>query len=197
MHAQSFWMYSPAIVLWGFLCAIVWHDVRSRRIPNRLVFSGAMVGVLLNSIPFHIDGLLLPVVQPAGLLMALAGLALGLVLLMPMYMMKALGAGDVKMMAMIGAFLGPRPVFIAMLLTFLSGGVMALAVAAWHGSLRKVGSNTFHLLLQSLLRGVNGHMPQVDKPAVATGKLPYAIAIATGTTLYLALAAAGHLGVFA
>lgn len=197
MDAHSFWMFSPAIILWGLLAAAVWHDVRSRRIPNRLVFSGALLGLLLNCVPFQIPGFMSPVTEPAGLLMAFAGFALGLAFLMPMYMMKALGAGDVKMMAMVGAFLGPHPVFVAMILTFLAGGVMALAVAAWNGSLRKVGSNTYHLLLQSLMRGVAGDMPQLEALAVPTGKLPYAIAIATGTMLYLVLAASGHLGVLA
>lgn len=197
MHAHSFWMLSPALLLWPLLAAAVWHDARSRRIPNRLVFCGALLGLFLNSVPFQVPGLLSPVSEPAGLLMALAGLALGLALLMPMYLMKAMGAGDVKMMAMVGAFLGPRPVFIAMILTFLAGGVMALSVAAWNGSLRRVCSNTYHLALQSLMRGVAGEMPQVEAPVVPTGKLPYAIAIAAGTTLYLALAASGHLGAFA
>lgn len=190
-------MLSPALLLWALLLAAVWHDVRSRRIPNRLVFCGALLGLFLNSVPFQIPGVLMPVMEPAGLPMALAGLALGLALLMPMYLMKAMGAGDVKMMAMIGAFLGPRPVFIAMILTFLAGGAMALSVAAWNGSLRRVGSNTYHMVLQSLMRGVTGEVPQLDAPVVPTGKLPYAIAIAAGTTLYLALAASAHLGAFA
>lgn len=190
-------MLSPALMLWPLLAAAVWHDVRRRRIPNRLVFCGALLGLFLNCVPFHVPGVLAPVMEPAGLLMALAGLAMGLACLMPMYVMKAMGAGDVKMMAMVGAFLGPRPVFIALIFTFLAGGVMALAVAAWNGSLRRVCSNTYHLALQSLMRGVAGEMPQVEAPAVPTGKLPYAIAIATGTTLYLALAASGHLGAFA
>ena len=197
MNAVSFWMLSPALLLWPLLGAAVWHDVRSRRIPNRLVVCGMVFGVFLNVVPFQVAGVVTPVVEPAGFLMALSGLALGLACLMPMYMMKAMGAGDVKMMAMVGAFLGPRPVFIAVVFTFLAGGVMALVVAAWNGSLRRVCSNTYHLALQSLMRGVAGEMPQIDAPAVPTGKLPYAIAIAAGTILYLALAASGLLGAYA
>lgn len=197
MNVHSFWSLSPALLLWALLAAAVCHDVRSRRIPNRLVFSGALLGIFLNSVPFQIPGFLLPVMEPAGFLMALGGLGLGLAFLMPMYMMKAMGAGDVKMMAMIGAFLGPRPVFVAMILTFIAGGVMAVAVAAWNGTLRRVFSNTYHLALQGLMRGVSGQVPQMEEPVVPTGKLPYAIAIATGTTLYLVLAASGHLGAFA
>lgn len=197
MNAHSFWMLSPALLLWVLLVAAVWHDVRSRRIPNRLVFFGALLGLFLNYMPFQVAGILLPVLEPAGLPMALAGLALGMVCLMPMYVMKTMGAGDVKMVAMVGAFIGPWPVLISMLFILLAGGVMALMVATWNGSLSKVCSNTYHLALQSLMRGVAGQLPQVEAPVVPTGKLPYAIAIAVGTTLYLALAASGRLGALA
>lgn len=189
-------MFSPALVLWGLLAAAVWHDVRSRRIPNRLVFPGALMGLLLNSLPVHLDGMLASVSAPLGLPMALAGFAVGLALLMPMYMLKAMGAGDVKLMAMVGAFVGPQAVLGAMLFSLLAGGVLALAVAAFHGTLREVTSNSYHLLLNSLMRGIAGQRPGIDAPPAASGKLPYAIAIASGTLIYLLLAASGQLAMF-
>ena len=197
MDAHSFWMFSPAIVLWGLLAAAVWHDVRSRRIPNRLVFPGALLGLLINSLPLQVDGWLAPVAAPLGLPMALAGFVVGLALLLPLYALKAMGAGDVKLLAMVGAFLGPYPVAIVMLFSLLSGGVMAVIVASWSGTLRRVTANSYHLLLQSLMRGVAGDLPRIDAPALPSGKLPYALAIATGTLIYLVLAARGALGVFA
>lgn len=197
MDAHSFWMFSPAIVLWGLLAAAVWHDLRSRRIPNRLVFPGALLGLLINSVPLHVGGVLAPVAAPLGLLMGLAGFAAGLALLLPLYALKTMGAGDVKLMAMIGAFLGPYPVAIVTLFSLLAGGVMAVIVAAWNGTLRRVTANSYHLLLQSLMRGIAGDMPSIDAPALPSGKLPYALAIATGTLIYLGLAARGALGVFA
>lgn len=197
MDAHSFWIFSPAIVLWGLLAAAVWHDVRSRRIPNRLVFPGALLGMLINSVPLQVEGWLAPVATPLGLPMALAGFAAGLALLLPMYALKAMGAGDVKLLAMTGAFLGPYAVAIVMLFSLLAGGVMAVLVAAWNGTLRRVTANSYQLLLQSLMRGVAGDVPRIDAPALPSGKLPYAIAIAAGTAIYLALAARGALGVFA
>ena len=197
MYVHLFLMWSPMILLAGLLLGAVWHDVRSRRIPNRLVFPGALMGLLLNSLPVHLDGVLAPVSAPLGLPMALAGFAVGLALLLPMYAIKAMGAGDVKLMAMVGAFLGPYPVAIALLFSLLAGGVMAVFVASWNGTLLRVTSNSYHLLLQSLMRGVAGDLPRIDAPALPSGKLPYAIAIATGTFIYLALAARGSLGVFA
>jgi len=185
MDPHYFWTFSPAIVLWGLLAAAVWHDVRRRRIPNRLVFSGALLGVLLNS-------LALPGVTPAGTWLALGGMAVGLGLLLPMYAMKALGAGDVKLMAMVGAFLGPRPVVFAVLCSLLAGGVLALAVALCQGTLRQAMANAWQLLLQGWLRAAAGEVPQVDAPAVPGGSLPYAIAITAGTAIWLALAAGGY-----
>ena len=129
MNVHQIWTCVAVVLLLGLLSAAVWHDVRTRRIPNRLVFSGAMLGLVLNALPLRDELVLAPLAAPAGLLMALAGLGLGLALLMPMYMMKAMGAGDVKLMAMIGAFLGPQAVFSVTLLTMLAGGVLALSVA--------------------------------------------------------------------
>ena len=118
--------------------------------------------------------------------------AVGLGLLLPMYAMKALGAGDVKLMAMVGAFLGPRPVVFAVLCSLLAGGVLALAVALCRGTLRQSMANARQLLLQGWLRAAAGEVPRVGAPAVPGGNLPYAIAIAAGTAIWLALAAGGH-----
>ena len=174
----------PLAALCCLLTLAVWHDVRSRRIPNWLVFGAAAAGIALNA---------LPIVGALGVWQAAGGWALGLALLMPMYAVKTLGAGDVKLMAAIGAFIGPQAVFGAMLASLLAGGVLALAVSAYHGTLVQMTSNSYHLMLSSLMRGVTGQRPDIDAPAAPSGKLPYAIAIAAGTLLYLALAAGGVL----
>jgi prepilin peptidase CpaA len=97
-----------------------------------------------------------------------------------MYVLRALGAGDVKLMAMVGAF-GPQQVLAATLLTLLAGGVLALAVAACTGMLRQVLGNGYRMLLHSMARGLGGGDVRLDAPCAASGKLPYAIAIASGT----------------
>lgn len=174
----------PVLLLGGLLVLAVWHDVRSRRIPNWLVAAAALAGVALNA--SALPGAL-------GLWPAVGGWALGLALLMPMYAFKTLGAGDVKLMAAIGSIIGPQAVLGAVLASLLAGGVLALAVSAWHGSLRQMTGNSYHLLLNSLMRGIAGQRPDIDAPAAPSGKLPYAIAIAAGTIVYLALFHAGVL----
>lgn len=94
-------------------------DIRSRRIPNALTAS--MTGVGLGLALSGLSG-----VSPAA---SLAGLIVGLMLMMPGYMMGATGAGDVKLMAAVGAILGIQLVVTAFLFTAIAGGVLAVAVA--------------------------------------------------------------------
>ena len=79
-----------------------------------------------------------------------------------------------------------------MLCSLLAGGVLALAVALCQGTLRQAIANVWQLLLQGCLRAAAGEVPQVGAPVVSGGNLPFAIAIAAGTAIWLALAAGGY-----
>jgi prepilin peptidase CpaA len=94
-------------------------DVRTRRIPNELTAVMAGLGVGLSAA--GASGI------PLGA--SVAGIALGLGLMLPGYLLGATGAGDVKLMASVGAILGPGLVLSAFLFTGLAGGLLALAVA--------------------------------------------------------------------
>ncbi len=179
-------MYSLII---GFLLLLLlfaaWHDIRSRRIPNALVFSGAVVGVLSNALlPQEMGGL--------GVLDSLAGLGVGLVLLLPLYLLRAMGAGDVKLMAMTGAFLGARGATGALLCVLLAGGVLALGAAWYQGKLRRLLYNLKMMLFTGAAGGSMGSLPVAgnlpESAAESVGKLPYGVAIAAGTVAYLVLA---------
>ncbi len=106
-----------ALAAGALLATII--DIRSRRIPNALTAS--MTGVGLGLALSGLSG-----VSPAA---SLAGLMVGLMLMMPGYMMGATGAGDVKLMAAVGAILGIQLVVTAFLFTAIAGGVLAVAVA--------------------------------------------------------------------
>ncbi|MBA5686214.1 A24 family peptidase [Rugamonas apoptosis] len=178
----------PAAVLAALLVAAVWHDVRTRRIPNRLVLGGAVAGLAFQALLAPGAGLFTNPFGALGLLNGLAGLGLGLGLLLPMYMLGAMGAGDVKLMAMSGAFLGPHDILGAALLTMIAGGVLALLVALGSGRMGQVLANLRQLLLHALVRAGTGGSARLDAPPAPTGKLAYAIAIAAGTALQVALA---------
>lgn len=106
-----------ALAAGALLATII--DIRSRRIPNSL--TAAMTGVGL--------GLALTGLSGVSLASSVTGLVVGLMLMMPGHMMGATGAGDVKLMASVGAILGIKLVVTAFLFTAIAGGVLAVAVA--------------------------------------------------------------------
>lgn len=187
----------PLLVLCALLALAVWNDLRTRRIPNALVFGGAALGVLLNTALPAGDGLFIQPFGGIGFFMSLAGLGVGLGLLLPMYALRALGAGDVKLMAMLGAFVGPWTVAGITLLTLLAGGVLALAVAGYNGRLKLMVGNTWQMLKYSMLRSLAGEVAKVEAPAAPSGRLPYAVAIAAGALPYLVMGAATGRSLFA
>ena len=185
-HRLFDWL--PAMVLSGIFAVALWHDVRSRRIPNQLIVLGSIAGFLLHLLLPPGSGLFSAPVGSLGILFSLSGFVLGLLLLLPFYALRTLGAGDVKLMALVGAFIGPYAVLGATLLTMLCGGVLALVVAAWSGQLLQVIVNVQQMLHGVRLGGMERAGASIDKPAVVTGKLAYAIAIACGTVGQLLLA---------
>src|SRR4051794_15864624 len=95
-----------ATIVLGLLCALllnaIWNDVKSHRIPNRLVFIGAGMGLLLNTVLPEGYGFISALPGALGFWRALVGLGLGILILLPLYMMRGMGAGDVKLVAMVG-----------------------------------------------------------------------------------------------
>jgi prepilin peptidase CpaA len=156
-------------------------DVRTQRIPNRLVVSGAVLGFLTQ------------VLAPGqgAWASSLGGIAVGMAVLVPMYVLRAMGAGDVKMMGMVGAFVGPAGVLAVALLTFFAGGVLALAVAVRKGAVRQLFQNLRTMLFGAVVNVAAGGPAGFDAPAVSVGRLPYGLAIAVGTLGYLGMALCG------
>jgi prepilin peptidase CpaA len=187
MHPDQIMSLLPPLALGLALAAAVWHDVRARRIPNSLIAAGTLAAILLHLLMPAGEGLFRSPAGSPGLVSSLLGFAFGLLLLLPFYAMQALGAGDVKLMALVGAFVGPAGVAGATLLSMLAGGFLAIAVALWCGQLRPVIGNVGHMLRSVMLRAMGGVNATLDAPASTTGKLAYAVAIACGTVLHLTL----------
>src|SRR6185436_20859653 len=82
-------------------------DIRSRRIPNVLTFGAAVAAVLF---PGATAG-------TSGLLVALGGWVVGLLLFLPFFALGGMGGGDVKLLAALGAWIGPRDAFMLAIYT--------------------------------------------------------------------------------
>lgn len=154
-----------AVVIGTATAAVI--DVRTRRIPNALTASVAGSGVLLAAQGWH-------ELAPAS---ALLGLALGAALLAPGYLLGATGAGDVKLLAAVGAWVGPALIAHVFLYSAIAGGVLAAIVALRRG---RLGVS---------LRGVAGCLraparaQQEFAAADASRRFAYGPAIALATAL--------------
>lgn len=171
-------------LLIGLLLAAALSDYKTGRIPNLLVLPGLCIGLAYNTIdpPFVRE------VFP----WAFEGMGITLAIMLPLYLMRTIGAGDVKLMAMAGAFLGFPAALWATLYVFLAGGLLSLAYIIHRGALRRALSNIAGMLLWAM----PGYR---DLPAItlnsqaSVGTLPYGIAIAAGTTAYLVLHQLGYI----
>jgi prepilin peptidase CpaA len=148
-----------------FLTAAVIEDLVRRRISNVLTF-GAML--LALGLQFIANG-------PDGVLNGLGGLAVGLAVFLPFFLLGGMGAGDVKAMAAAGAFLTPWSSLLAAGLSLVAGAVLGLVLLAWRGGL----TDTFRVW--SLRLVVADRSARPDMPATAAMRFPYALAIAAGT----------------
>jgi prepilin peptidase CpaA len=159
---------APQVVLILGLAAAVVTDMRSRRIPNWLTgaIGGAGFGIAFGG----------GAVTPAQ---AALGMLAGLLLMMPGHLIGATGAGDVKLMAAIGAVVGPGLVLRAFLYTAVAGGIFALAVAARRGLLAETLYGTQRLVTAPLAARVT-----IESPSRAN-RFPYGPAIAVGTFVAL------------
>jgi len=146
------------------LGAAVFTDVRSRRIPNWLTgaIAGAAFGLAFGGGP----------VTPVR---ALLGLVVGLALMLPGHIIGATGAGDVKLMAAVGAVVGPEVIFRAFLYSAVAGGVLAIVVALRRGRLGTTLMATTNLVTQPV------HAKRAIEASDRANRFAYGPAIAVGT----------------
>ncbi|HET8730622.1 MAG TPA: prepilin peptidase [Moraxellaceae bacterium] len=156
--------------LMALLVLAAWQDCRTYRISNVLTFGGAVLAVCLS--------LLLPVSH--GPLSSLAGWGVGLLFLLPLYALGVMGAGDVKLLAMAGAFTGAAAVLVIGLYTLLAGGILAVMVAVWRGRLNQTLRNVQSIMVLSVALVP----PSLPDEKVAAGRLPYGVAILAGTLVW-------------
>lgn len=158
-------VYLPLVLM---LCAVTVIDIRTRRIPNLISLSGIAVGFAswawLAGWP--------------GIVHASLGMGVGFILFLPFYLARGMGAGDVKLMAAVGTFLGPGHAFYASLVVAIVGGFIA-ALAAWRqGRLSEALRGSFAVLSRSA-------PVKTLEDSSRSESIPYGLAIAVGVVCYL------------
>lgn len=184
---------AAALGLLGLCLALAaLSDARQRRIPNALVLMTLTAGLLLNAFgpqPFlRNPGLFSPYPGALGIGASLLGALVALLLFLPFYVLRVLGAGDVKLLAAVGAFAGPAESLNLALCVLLAGGVLALGRMAAARNARLVMQNT----LASLGQMLPGSAGSFDASTQTAWRMPYAVAIAAGVAGYAAWTLSGR-----
>lgn len=99
---------------------------------------------------------------------------------MPLYLLRACGAGDVKLMAMVGSFIGAPAVLTAAFYTLLSGGLLSLVFMLGHGVTAQALANVRFMLTHWMVRTQTGQGVQLEPLQHTAARLPYAVAISLG-----------------
>jgi prepilin peptidase CpaA len=166
----------PQVAALGVALAGCVADIKSRRIPNVLTF-GAAAGAL---------GFALVTGGLVGLGWSAAGWAVGAALFLPFFALGGLGGGDVKLVAALGAWLGPGPAVWLVLWSALAGGPLALVVALSRGYAKQAVGNLWGLLTYWRVAGIRPHPGLTLESAPANApRLPYALPIAAGLVVTL------------
>ena len=167
------------MVLLIVLLAAAVFDILYRRIPNWLTVSGVVLGIAMNTILGSPD---------AGLVFSLVGLAVAFGVYVALYALRAMGAGDVKLMAAVGALVGWERWFGIFFVTALIGGIMALILVLARGRLKKTLFNVSFILSEmKSLRPAYLKNEELDVKNKKALGLPHGAVIAVSTVLYMAL----------
>jgi prepilin peptidase CpaA len=160
-----------SVIGWAaaFLFFAVASDLRFHRIPNWLTLPALLVALLAS--PW--------VGATSGPLEAALGAALGFALLVGPYALGGMGAGDVKALMVLGAWLGPEATFGAAVWAVIAGGVFGLMMLALRGELGSYARRWGRTLFNTLTSRRIAYEPPAAG-SIASGGIPFAAAIAVG-----------------
>jgi prepilin peptidase CpaA len=169
-------MNSHQITTWAFALGFTFIagrlDWRSRRIPNWLTVSGFFAGIVLNAM---FGGW-------RGALASLEGAGLGLLILLPLVLMRGLGAGDWKLMGGLGAIAGPQLFLHLLLASVLVSGLMAILLMIREKRVKRTLRNLAILVHGFFSFGLRPS-PEISLDNPSLLKLPFGVATAIATVL--------------
>ena len=121
IDGDEFFRTATFFVLFVVLVVAVATDLTNHRIPNLLLWPALSLALMLHIMSGGI----------AGLTTAAGGLTLGLAMLLPVYALGGMGAGDVKLLGVVGSFLGPWGAVVAGMATMMAGAILGITVIVW------------------------------------------------------------------
>jgi len=178
---KIFIIHNITLLFFVLLIAVIF-DIKYKKIPNWLTYPTIMIGLINNAFTYG----------STGLLFSVGGLGTGIGLLLIYYLLGGMGAGDVKLMGAVGAFLGAKGVFYAFLATSIIGGLFAIFILAWSGDL-KLTMKRYGIMLKSFLL-TRQFLYMAPSEKVKALKMPYGVAIALGTITTILLKNTSLLG---
>ena len=167
---------NAGLTLWSFTLALTlvaaWTDLCDRKIPNWLTIPGIFAGIALNS---YFKGW-------HGLKTSLEGAGLALLVILPLVLLRALGAGDWKLMGAVGAFLGPSLFPFVLVASVFVAGLMAIVQMVRTRRVIETLSNLAVLVQGFFSFGLRVN-PQISLDNPVLMKLPFGVAVAAGTLI--------------
>jgi prepilin peptidase CpaA len=158
--------------------AAAWTDFQQWRIPNRLLVPSAAAALMLSNYA--------PGAQ--GLYLSLLGAAVGLLIFLPLYILKGMAAGDVKLMTVIGLYAGPQLTVDIALVSALIGGLWVIILFNREMSVENYNDSFGVCLRHRTLR--RSHRSKKFIPQNKSLLIPYGVVIAVGTIVALGIASA-------
>lgn len=165
------------MALTALLSLAIWKDIARRQIPNTLVLWGVITALVLSMTP-----------RGLGLASALVGGLAGFLVFFILYLFNMVGAGDVKLIAAVGMFIGWPDILNVCMAILIVGGVLAMAWAIGTSRSKEVLTN-IHNGLRNLIS--TGQFPQIGQPLmrqVSRERMPYALAVGIGTAVHFSMA---------
>jgi prepilin peptidase CpaA len=163
-------------ILWfsaiGLSLGAGWSDWQTRRIPNWLTVSGFFLGVLVNALLYG----------STGARAAFEGAGTGLALLLPVVLLRGLGAGDWKLMGALGAVLGPTRIVLVLFSAILLAGMTASVMVTRERRWRATGRNLRDLIFGFAVFGLRPN-PEIQLGNTALLALPFGSIVAFATPL--------------
>jgi prepilin peptidase CpaA len=144
-------------------------DVRGARIPNRLTYTALVTALLLRA----------ALLGESGLKSGATGMLISGGLFLLLFALGAMGGGDMKLMAAVGAWVGSTQVLTLILASAIAGGVLAVGRMIFGNTVGPTLRNTMHLIHYLLASGLQPH-PELNVQSSGSQRVPFGVAIAVG-----------------